>query len=133
MKRCLIADNSAVIRKVAAHYLAENHWVVDEAETAAQVLAAVAAHSPELVIIDWQLSGMDALELIRSLRDHDQARSARIIYLTTEQNRREFWRAEKAGADDHLVKPFDRTSMMAMLKVTFPRPDLARPLSAQPA
>ncbi|MFZ4809050.1 MAG: response regulator [Hyphomicrobiaceae bacterium] len=113
MKRCVIADSSAVIRKVAKRFLEQDGWQVSETETAEETLAAVTNQSPELVLLDWQLGTTDLIETLR-LRDTAHTR-ARIVYLTTEESRREIRAALRAGADDYMLKPFDRASFLAKL------------------
>jgi len=118
MKRCVIADSSAVIRKVARRFLEQDGWEVSDAETVEETLAAVTDRGPELVLLDWQLGTID---LIETLRAHDPAHArTRIIYLTTEESRREIRTALRAGADDYMLKPFDRASFLAKLKASEP-------------
>jgi two-component system chemotaxis response regulator CheY len=121
MKRCLLADNSAIVRKVAKHFLNDDGWHVDEAETADAVMAAYRASAPDLAILDWQLAGMPSEELIGRLRKLDDNSSTRIIFLTSEENRRTIWQALRCGADQYMMKPFDRASFSADLKESEPR------------
>ncbi len=118
MKRCVIADSSAVIRKVAKRFLEQDGWEVSEAETLEETLAAVTDHGPELVLLDWQLGSPDLIETLRA-RDPAHART-RIVYLNTEESRREIRAALRAGADDYMLKPFDRASFLAKLKASEP-------------
>lgn len=121
MNRCLLADNSAIVRKVAKHFLAEEGWQVEEAETAEAAIAAFRDGPPDLAIIDWQLAGLPWDELIVKLRKLDDDAQTRIIYLTSEENRRSIWHALRGGADQYMMKPFDRASFFTELKQSEPR------------
>jgi two-component system chemotaxis response regulator CheY len=127
MKRCLLADNSAVIRKVARHFLTEDRWLVDEAERAEEVLTAFDANHPDLVIIDWQLAGRDPIDVIKAIRRSEDGARPRVLYLTSENDRKEIWRALSAGADDFLLKPFDRQAFAGKLAELLPK---AEPVAA---
>jgi two-component system chemotaxis response regulator CheY len=120
MKCCLVADSSAVIRKVARHFLTEARWRVDEAETAAETRGLYGNSSPDLVILDWQIAGSDAIELIKELRRLDSGYRPRILYLTSVEDRREIWQALRSGADGYMLKPFDRASFTQSLKELLP-------------
>lgn len=120
MKRCLVADHSAVIRKVARHFLTEGRWHVEEAETAAETRDAYRATSPDLLILDWQIPGFDAVELVKELRRRDGRHRPRIVYLTSVEDRRDIWKALRAGADGYMLKPFDRTAFTQTLREILP-------------
>lgn len=121
MKRCVVADGSAVIRKVAHHFLAGDRWDVVECETAAEVLGAFEREPVDLALVDWQLPGMDAASLIKSIRQAETHTPCRILLVTSEENRQEIWRFLKAGADDYLLKPFDRSTFASRLNAIMPR------------
>lgn len=115
MKRCLIADQSEVIRKVARHYLEKSQIEVLEADCADSALALIREKTPEAIILDWRLPGKTTIEILSALRFGDKAKRPLIIYATTENDPAEISRAFSAGADSYLLKPFDHTSFMEMV------------------
>lgn len=115
MKRCLIADQSEVIRKVARHYLEKAQIEVLEADCADSALTLIREKTPEAVILDWRLPGKTTIEILSALRFGDKAKRPLIIYATSENDPAEISRAFSAGADSYLLKPFDHTSFMEML------------------
>jgi len=121
MKRCLVADNSPIVRKVAKHFLTEGRWHVEEADNADDAAAVFTRVAPDLVFVDWQLAGMDAVELIKKFRRMEDGARPRILYVVSDENRHEIWRALKAGADDFLAKPFDRASFTGKVKELLPQ------------
>ena len=72
-------------------------------------------HSPELLILDWVMPGIDGLELCRRVRQRQQ--SAYILLVTANDEKREIVNGLEAGADDYLTKPFDTDELRARLRV----------------
>jgi DNA-binding response OmpR family regulator len=76
-------------------------------------LAAVTAHSPDLVVLDWMLPGLDGPALCRRLR---ALSSAPIIMLTARDTVADRVTGLDAGADDYLVKPFHLEELLARIR-----------------
>ena len=72
-------------------------------------------HSPELLILDWVMPGIDGLELCRRIRQRQQ--NAYILLVTANDKKREIVNGLEAGADDYLTKPFDSDELRARLRV----------------
>ena len=112
MKRCLIADKSEIIRKVARHYLEQAQVEVLEADSADAALALIRDKGTDAVILDWRLPGKTTIEILSALRFGDKAKRPLVIYATTENDPADLSRAFAAGADSYLIKPFDQGSFM---------------------
>lgn len=112
----LVADDSSVIRKVARRICEDLSIRVAEAEDGDEALAFCREEMPDAVMIDWHLRGTEALEVIRQLRDMAHGKEPKILFCMTEFNLAQVARAKRAGADDHLLKPFDKDVMEAKLK-----------------
>lgn len=70
---------------------------------------------PRLALVDWMMPGMDGLEVCRKVRE--SAQSAYIILLTSRGAKEDLVEALQAGADDYVVKPFERDELHARIKV----------------
>ena len=112
MSRCLIVDGSSVVRKVAMRILATEQDMVTEAEIGRSALDLVADESPEVLLVDGDLQDMDVTEFIRRVRAMSAMRQPRIIVMMNEMNLVLMTKAKRAGADDYLLKPFDRQQLM---------------------
>ena len=112
MKRCLIADQSEIIRKVARHYLEMAQVEVLEADSADAALALIRDKGTDAVILDWRLPGKTTIEFLSALRFGDKAKRPLVVYATTENDPADISRAFAAGADSYLMKPFDQSSFM---------------------
>jgi DNA-binding NarL/FixJ family response regulator len=76
--------------------------VVAEASNGDQAVAQYVTHQPDVTLMDLQLPGMNGIEAIRRIRQHDAA--ARIVVLTMYQGDEDIHRAFEAGAMGYLLK-----------------------------
>jgi two-component system chemotaxis response regulator CheY len=79
---------------------------VDEANDGASALAKLRARRFGLVISDWAMEPMDGLELLRQVRADPQLKMLRFIMITAENRTERVAKAEQAGANGYIVKPF---------------------------
>ena len=115
MKHCLVVDDSKIIRKVARHILESLSIEVSEAENGQAAVERCMERMPDAVLLDWQMPVMNGLEFIGALRLATKGERPHIIYCTTENDPAELSRAFMGGADDYILKPFDRESLAAKL------------------
>jgi two-component system chemotaxis response regulator CheY len=113
MKHCLVVDDSAVIRKVARRILEQMAFRISEAEDGAQALAACRAEMPDAVLLDWAMPVMDGYEFLKALRLMPAGKEPKVVFCTTENDVAHIARAMHAGADEYIMKPFDRDIMAA--------------------
>jgi two-component system chemotaxis response regulator CheY len=114
-RRCLVVDDSDVIRRVTRRILEDMRFEVAEAEDGIQALEACRAGMPDLIVLDWLLPGMGGCDFLVQLRPLIEGRRPRVIYCTTEYDETAAAIARAAGADDILLKPFDRQSLVASM------------------
>ena len=115
-KSCLIVDDSKVIRKVARHILETLDFVVTEAEDGAQALATCEATPPDVVLLDWNMPVMSGIEFLRALGESDVTPRPKIVFCTTENGNAHIRAALDAGADEYVMKPFDRDTLASKLQ-----------------
>jgi two-component system chemotaxis response regulator CheY len=115
MKHCLVIDDSRVIRTVARRIIEEIHYSVEEAEDGIAALRACREKMPDLVVLDWNLPSMKGIEFVRSLRGQQGGHLPFILFCTTENDAGEIAQARAAGANECILKPFDRTAIRAKL------------------
>lgn len=118
MKRCLIVDDSEIVRKVARAIITSLKYQVEEAASGEEALLACRPLVPEVILIDWHMPGTNSLNLIKSIRSIKSPHRAHIIYVITERDPDMLARATAAGIDDILFKPFDRESITWKLSVS---------------
>ena len=119
MNRCLVVDDSSVIRKVARHILEGSKYHVTEAENGEQALEEFKKiPTPDVILLDWHLPLLGAMDVIRRIRAIGAGKLTRIIYCTTENDPDDISKAFAMGADDYLMKPFTRDELLAKIQDT---------------
>ena len=117
MKSCLIVDDSKVIRKVARHILETLDFAVDEAEDGRVALDRCGAAMPDVILLDWNMPVMSGMEFLRALRTSDVSPQPKVVFCTTENDIAHIRAAIDAGADEYVMKPFDRDTLQAKLQI----------------
>ena len=111
MKTCLVVDDSKVIRKVARHILETLDFSVSEAGDGQEALDSCRAVAPDVVLLDWNMPVMSGIEFLRALGQEPMARKPKVIFCTTENGVAHIRAAIDAGADEYVMKPFDRETL----------------------
>ncbi|MEZ5189032.1 MAG: response regulator transcription factor [Microbacterium sp.] len=102
-RRVLVVDDDPTVSEVVSDYLRSAGFIVDHVADGFAAIDAEARISPDLVVLDRMLPGIDGIEACRRIR----ATSATpIILLTALGSEEERVRGLEAGADDYLTKPF---------------------------
>lgn len=113
MKNCLVVDDSNVIRKVARRILEDLDFTITEAEDGKQAVSACETQMPDAILLDWNMPVMDGLEFLSVLRDMPNGEKPQVVFCTTENDVGHIARAIRAGANEYIMKPFDREILHA--------------------
>jgi two-component system, chemotaxis family, chemotaxis protein CheY len=108
MKHCLIVDDSAVIRKVARRILEGLAFRTSEAHDGEKALAMCQEEMPDAILLDWNMPQMDGYEFLRALRRLPTGNVPKVVFCTSENDVGYIARALHAGADEYIMKPFDK-------------------------
>ena len=117
MKTCLVVDDSKVIRKVARHILETLNFQVSEAGDGREALDACLVSAPDVILLDWNMPVMSGMDFLRAYRSTIASPSAKVIFCTTENGIGHIQAAIDAGADEYVMKPFDRETLEAKLQI----------------
>lgn len=115
MKTCLIIEDSDLIREIAMRILADLSVEAKESETAASGLDHCRQTKTDVVLLDWDLPSLGALDFLRGAAELPLEQRPTIILCATENDPQQFTLAKAAGAAHYLLKPFDRQSIEAKL------------------
>lgn len=115
-KTCLVVDDSKVIRKVARHILEALDFDVSEAEDGRAALNACAVSPPDVVLLDWNMPVMSGMDFLRALTGQGGHRP-KVVFCTTENGNAHIRAALDAGADEYIMKPFDRETLASKLQI----------------
>ena len=108
MKQCLVVDDSSVIRKVARRILEDLGFEIAEAEDGQKALDRCRETMPDAILLDWNMPVMDGIQFLIELRKDKAGKHPKVIFCTTENDVAQIARALHAGADEYIMKPFDR-------------------------
>lgn len=117
MKTCLVVDDSKVIRKVARHILEAIGFTVSEAADGSEALDACRAGAPDVVLLDWNMPVMNGIDFLRALGEEALAKRPKVVFCTTENGMAYIRAAIDAGADEYVMKPFDRETLESKLQI----------------
>jgi two-component system chemotaxis response regulator CheY len=106
MQRLMIADSSDIVRKVGKRILSELGFLVAEAGSSREAILSCQTELPAFLIVDSALEG--ATDLIAAVRTMPNGKTVRIFYCVIEADLKRMMVGKRAGADDFLLKPFDR-------------------------
>jgi two-component system, chemotaxis family, chemotaxis protein CheY len=108
MKTCLVVDDSSVIRKVARRILEGLQFEISEAEDGAQALAMCRGALPDVVFLDLNMPRMDGMTFLKEMRSLPGGRRPKVVFCTAERDIAHITRALDAGADEYIMKPFNK-------------------------
>jgi two-component system chemotaxis response regulator CheY len=108
MKTCLVVDDSSVIRKVARRILEGMQFKISEAEDGAQALEMCRKDLPDAVLLDLNMPKMDGMAFLKEMRNLPGGSRPKVVFCTTENDAAQIYRVLRAGADEYIMKPFDK-------------------------
>lgn len=112
MKRCMIVDDSSVIRKVAKRILSGPDMLVVEAANGYQAMEMCTAQMPDLLMVEGALRDINAVDFIRQVLSIPSATRPQILICVTQFDLGTIMRAKRAGAAGFVMKPFNRPQLL---------------------
>jgi two-component system, chemotaxis family, chemotaxis protein CheY len=112
VRHCLIVDDSAVIRKVARRILDGAGYYVSEASSGAEGWRLCRNTKPNVLLLDYILPDMGAIEFIEALRRSNAAPLPQILLCTPYLDVPRIMKAKRAGAAGYVMKPFDKAQLL---------------------
>jgi DNA-binding response OmpR family regulator len=115
--KALVADDSATTRRLIELSIGARGHECHSAEDGEAAWAAYELHAPQLVILDWQMPGLDGLEVCRRIKASPVARDTFVLMITGRTDDDDVANALDAGADDYLFKPFTPPVIAARITI----------------
>jgi two-component system, chemotaxis family, chemotaxis protein CheY len=114
--KALVVDDSRSMRTIISKQLRELGFTVEEAQSGQETLSKLHAAGPfDIVLLDWNMPEMDGCEVLSLIRSQPRYKSMRVMMVTTESEMSQVAVALEAGANEYLMKPFDRESLLEKL------------------
>jgi two-component system chemotaxis response regulator CheY len=117
MYKVLVVDDSKAIREIERKYLEELGFEVLEAEDGEKALK-ILEENPDikLILLDWHMPFMNGYEFLLTLRSNPKWSGIKVMMVTTENQQRSVIEAIRAGANEYLMKPFDKEMLKVKIK-----------------
>ncbi len=71
---------------------------------------------PDIVLLDWNMPVMDGYSFLKELRKRPGGETPKVVFCTTENDMDHITRALEAGADEYIMKPFDKVILAAKFR-----------------
>src|SRR6476661_7912920 len=111
--RILVVDDQPANLRVVSTLLSRNGYDVVPAGTGPEALDHALEATPDLVLLDMLMPGMDGFQLLAQMRHHPSLQDMPVIFLTAAQDRELLLRAFDSGAVDYVTKPFIPEELLA--------------------
>ena len=116
--KVLIVDDSALIRahlkkQIGSVPYVEIVGLAPDPFVARDILM---KESPDLVLLDMEMPRMDGLELVSRIRSQEEFRTTPVVMVTSRAGEKHRKLAREAGADEHVVKPFNDDNLMNLIE-----------------
>jgi len=116
--RALVIDDSKAMRAILSSMLRRAGHEVTEVENGRQGLEHLDRTGPaDFVLVDWNMPEMNGYDFVVAVRALPAYRAMPIMMVTTETEMSQVVRALEAGADEYVMKPFTRDSLMEKLQL----------------
>ena len=128
MKTFLVVDDSGVVRRIARRILEELSFDVSEASDGSEALARCGETMPDAILLDWNMPVMDGFDFLCNLRRLPGGDVPKVVFCTTENDVAHIARALEAGANEYIMKPFDKEIIAIKLQevglIQLPSPEV---------
>ena len=118
----LVVDDFATMRKIIKKVLTElgytNVEEADDGKTALPMIqqAFTAGKPYQFVISDWNMPGMQGIELLKACKADNNLKNTPFMLVTAESEQKHILEAAKAGVSDYVVKPFNSATLKQKLE-----------------
>ena len=119
--RVLIVEDDRDIADLVARYLGKAGFGTEVIASGREALASIAAHPPDLLVLDLMLPQVDGLEICRAVRTNAKTNAIPIIMLTARAEESDRIVGLELGADDYIAKPFSPNELVARARALLRR------------
>jgi CheY-like chemotaxis protein len=124
--RILVVDDDASLAEILREILQSENYDVVTASSGAEALVHLYRETPDLVLTDLQMPGMDGLELLRKIRGDLSVCQTPVVFLTVIDSLDREVEALNLGADDYIAKPIERARLLGRIRRALFRAHLMR-------
>lgn len=116
MPHILVADDDLDIARLVSFQLKYHGFEVSLAHDGAAALERARTRTPDLILLDWMMPGMDGLECLTALKADPRLRRVPVILMTARAQQADVDAGISAGAAAYLVKPFALDNLIRTIR-----------------
>ena len=106
--KALVVDDSSTVRKVIGRILSELGFIITEAENGKVALEKTMHDLPDIIMLDWNMPIMNGMEFFKEFKASNPDCKTKVIFCTTENELDKIMEAVEEGADEYIMKPFNK-------------------------
>jgi two-component system chemotaxis response regulator CheY len=116
----LVADDFSTMRRIIKGLLQDLGFSnITEADDGLSALSLLKAGNFDLLITDWNMPGMQGVELLRQVRADERMKKLPVLMLTAEAKREQIVAAAQAGVSGYVIKPFTAATLKEKIDKIF--------------
>lgn len=120
--KILVVDDFSTMRRIIKNLLRDLGFNnTDEADDGTTALPKLQSGNFDLLITDWNMPGMQGIDLLKAVRADPKLSSMPVMMVTAEQKKEQIIEAAKAGVNGYIVKPFTAATLKEKLEKIFER------------
>jgi two-component system chemotaxis response regulator CheY len=118
LMHALVVDDSKIMRMLLRDHLEKLGFEVTEAANGREALLALQGmEKADLVLVDWNMPEMDGISFVRAIRAKPEYSSLPLVMVTTNTEMSQVSNALAAGANEYIMKPFNRDILREKLEL----------------
>ncbi|PFR91513.1 response regulator [Priestia megaterium] len=117
-EKILIVDDQYGIRILLTEVLQKEGYTTFQAANGFQAIDITKEQAPDLVLLDMKIPGMDGIEILKRLKEHDE--TIKVIIMTAYGELDMIQEAKDLGALTHFAKPFDIDEIRKVVREYIP-------------
>ena len=110
--KILLVDDEPLNIELLEALLAPEGYSLEKARNGQEALRLAKSFMPDMILLDVMMPGMSGFQVLEEIRNNADLRTIPVILLTALADREHRIRGLKAGADDYISKPFDKTELV---------------------
>lgn len=120
--KILVVDDFSTMRRIIKNLLKDLGFTsIQEADDGNTALPMLVQGDFDFVVTDWNMPGMQGIDLLRAIRADDNLKHLPVLMVTAEAKKEQIVAAAQAGVNGYVVKPFTAATLQEKLEKIFQR------------
>ncbi len=120
--KILVVDDFSTMRRIIKNLLKDLGFTnIQEADDGSTALPMLQQSEFDFVVTDWNMPGMQGIDLLRAIRADDSLKHLPVLMVTAEAKKEQIVAAAQAGVNGYVVKPFTAATLKEKLDKIFER------------